>query len=184
MRKNSLGRGVPSVKKAQKIQKMAFVGGTTVAEVKSWLSENIDAGAECPCCFQTVKLYPRKITSPMARGLIKQYRAVGLDFAHSAALVKSETHEFSQLSWWGLVSELDERREDGGRPGWWRITSPGEDFVLGRVSLPETAYVYNKQVRFFDSSEQIYIRQALGTKFDYDELMGRRVGDGNTLTPL
>lgn len=169
------------MKKKQKILKMSFVAKTTVAEVKSWLSDNLDAGAECPCCLQTVKLYPRTITSPMARGLIKQYRAVGRDFAHSAVLVKSETHEFSQLAWWGLVSELDERREDGGRPGWWQITPTGEDFVLGRLSLPKTAYVYNKRVRFF-GTESVTIQEALGTRFNYSELMGGEPPE--TVTPI
>ena len=148
---------------------------TPLGEVKDWLAENMDGGVACPACTQMVKLYRRKITSPMARGLIKQYRVAGREYAHSASVAREETHEFSQLAWWGLVEEHDGRRDDGGRAGWWRISDLGESFVRGEVAVPKYVYVYNKQVHLRDPRRKVYIRDALGTKFDYAELMGATI---------
>lgn len=144
---------------------------TSVEDAQDWLRANLDEGARCPVCTQFARVYRRKITSPMARGLIKQFRLVGEEYAHSATLVASETHEFSQLAWWGLIEEMPERREDGGRAGWWRITPRGRWFVLNSGSLPKYACIYDGRVLRLDEDEEASIVDALGTKFDYRELM-------------
>lgn len=144
---------------------------TSVEEAQDWLRANLDDGARCPVCTQFAKVYRRKITSPMARGLIKQFRLVGGEYAHSATLVSSETHEFSQLSWWGLIEEMPERREDGGRAGWWRITQRGQAFVQNAINVEKYAHIYDGRVLGLDGSEVVSIKDALGTKFDYYELM-------------
>jgi hypothetical protein len=118
------------------------------------------------------KVYRRKITSPMARGLIRQYREVGREYAHSASLVRNETHEFSQLSWWNLIEELPEaQREDGGRAGWWRLTWLGERFVINRTYVPKYARIYDSRVLGLDATENVSIIDAIGTKFNYRDLM-------------
>jgi hypothetical protein len=145
---------------------------TTLEEARAWLRERIDEGEKCPLCTQFAKVYRRKITSPMARGLIKQYRLAGVDYVHSAELVKSETHEFSQLSWWNLIEECpDAVREDGGRAGWWRISERGRQFVLYRIEVPKYAYIYDGRVLRLDTDETVSIVDALGTRFNYRELM-------------
>jgi hypothetical protein len=144
---------------------------TTLGTARDWLRARVEEGAYCPCCTQFAKVYKRKITSPMARGLIKQHRLVGRDYAHSAELVKSETHEFSQLSWWGLVEELAERRGDGGKAGWWRITELGNLFVRNLAQLPKYARVYDGRRLNLVIGERVSIQGALGTKFDYSDLM-------------
>jgi hypothetical protein len=144
---------------------------TTLAEAQDWLRERVDEGAHCPCCTQFAKIYRRKITSPMARGLIKQYRLARQDYAHSASLVQSETHEFSQLSWWGLIEELEVARDDGGKAGWWRITDTGVAFVCNQIKLPKYARIYDGRVLGLDVDTSVAITEALGTKFNYYELM-------------
>lgn len=143
----------------------------TLTEAQDWLRERVDDGERCPCCTQLAKVYRRKVTSPMARGLIKQYRLAGMDYAHSASLVKSETHEFSQLSWWGLVEEKSEVRDDGGKAGWWRLTRLGRDFVLNRTVTPKYARIFDGRVLELAPGDEVSIIDALGTKFNYSELM-------------
>jgi hypothetical protein len=142
----------------------------TLEQAKAALRKRVDDGAPCPCCSQFAKVYRRKITSPMARGLIKQFRLVGQSFAHSASLVKSETHEFSQLSWWGLIEEVPEPRPDGGKAGWWRITDLGRAFVLDETTVQKYARIYDGRVLGL-KGDQVSIIDALGTKFNYHELM-------------
>ncbi|UJE15700.1 hypothetical protein SEA_LIGMA_45 [Gordonia phage Ligma] len=145
---------------------------TTLAEARAWLEDRLDDGAPCPCCEQNVKVYRRKITSPMARGLLRQYREVGRRPAHSASLVKAETHEFSQLAWWNLITEEPGRREDGGRAGWWSITPAGEQFALGHTRLPKYAHIYDGRVLDLDEGgETVDIHDALGARFHYGDLM-------------
>lgn len=149
-----------------------ITGDTPLREVKDWLFERITSGgAICPCCEQYAKLYRRSITSPMARGLIKQYREAGREFAHTASLVKSETHEASQLSWWGVLEEANRIRPDGGKAGWWRVSDLGAAFARNEVRLPKYAYVYNGKVVRMDSAKTVSITEALGVKFNYQELM-------------
>ena len=148
-----------------------ITGDTPLREVKDWLYEQVLTGGVCPCCEQKAKVYRRSITGPMARGLIKQYREAGREFAHTASLVKSETHEASQLSWWGLLEDASRVRPDGGKAGWWRISELGAAFARNEVRVPKYVYVYASKVVRVDPKKTISITEALGVEFDYRELM-------------
>jgi hypothetical protein len=143
---------------------------TTLSEAKSWLRSRLDEGDKCPCCTQFAKVYERKINSGMARALIHQYRTVGQEVAHTASLCRF-THEAAQLAWWGLLEQDEERRADGGRSGWWRVTDLGRDFALNRVTVPKYARVYDGRLLSLVRSEEVSIVDAVGTKFNYHELM-------------
>jgi hypothetical protein len=132
------------------------------------IAEN--GGGECPCCRQRVQVYERTINAGMARALINQWRAVGQDWAKTRMLW-TMTHEGAQLQWWGLI-EPGQARSDGGKGGEWRITDSGRDFVLGRLSCPRYAKVFDGQLLGLDASYgYVTIQDALGTKFDYSSLM-------------
>jgi hypothetical protein len=107
----------------------------------------------------------------MARGLISQYRLAGMEFAHTPTTAGSVTHEFSQLSWWQLIEEQLERREDGGKAGWWRITGLGKQFVRNEIEVAKYAYVFDGKCLGWDNDEHASIVDALGERFDYRELM-------------
>ncbi len=129
-----------------------------------------NGGGKCPVCQQHTQAYKRHINSGMARALIKFYQAVGTGWGHLATHDKSR--EASKLAYWGLLEEEPEARPDGGRSGWWRITTAGEQFVLGNLEVPKFARVYNGDLLSLDDSDgNTNIRQALGHKFDYSELM-------------
>lgn len=153
------------------MDRMPTTPATTLGEAKQWLRGNLMEGAPCPCCTQFAKVYRRRIHTTMARALIQLYRhgARGEDFIHAPSL-PGDTHEISQAVWWGLIEEERVRREDGGRAGWWTLTKRGVDFVQDRARVPEYALVYDgSPIR--TEGDLIGIRDALGKRFRYDDLM-------------
>lgn len=144
----------------------------TLADARAWLGDQLQrGGAVCPCCSQLAKIYKRKLNSNMARTLIIGYRTVGLAWFHAPTTV-GDRGELAKLRYWGLVEEEQTLRADGGRAGWWRVTSKGEQFILGRIELPAHALVYDGELLRLDESDGLIgIRAALGEKFSYQELM-------------
>lgn len=145
----------------------------TLAEAKQRLSANLDDGLMCPCCGQYAKRYRRRINSGMARSLIRIYRRGKLDWVHIPTSVPARSREEGKIAYWGLLEELPEPREDGGRAGWWRVTPKGEKFILHGLRVPKIAVVYNAVCTEFDATEMVTIRDCLGDKFDLAELMRR-----------
>lgn len=135
------------------------------------LSQRDDPGGTfCPCCTQHVQLYRRKLHSGMVASLISMYRSGGLLPVHTPTVLGKKQADEAKMRWWGLIEECDVTRDDGGRAGWWRVTQLGEQFVLGRSRVPSHALVYLNDCEGFDG-ELVDVRQALGERFRYDDLM-------------
>lgn len=141
----------------------------TIEAGKRWLLARVDHGDHCPLCGQMAKVYKRKINATMARTLITLWNVAERDFAHGPSL-PGDTHEISQLVWWGLVEEESRARPDGGQAGWWRITDAGISFVMGTASVPKYARIYDGR-RLGHEGDPVDIKDALGTKFSYEDLM-------------
>lgn len=141
-------------------------------EVKQRLLSRLDEGTKCPACNQFAKVYRRKITAPMAKVLIAMWRAAGWDFIHLPSLGLSRGDE-AKARYWGLIEEYpDGEREDGStRVGVWRLTSKGVSFVHNRLRVPKYALIYDGKCLYLDDDETVSISDALGTKFNYRELM-------------
>ncbi len=147
-----------------------FHDGMTLGVARDILRSLVREGYKCPLCTQMAKVYRRKINSTMARALIKIYAAGGTtSFVHTASL-PGDTHEASQLSWWGLIEEEGVTRPDGGRAGHWRVTARGERFVRHDEAVPTYALIYDGRVLGLEG-DLVYISTALGKRFNYHELM-------------
>ena len=142
----------------------------TLAEAREWLRDHREEGASCPCCGQLAKVYYRKLNARMARALITMWKERGTDWCHVPTVVGDRGGDATKLVYWGLIEETTEKREDGGRAGWWRVTADGERFVKGQLMVPGYARVYNKRCLGV-TGELVGIQDALGSKFNYDELM-------------
>ena len=156
--------------------------GTTILEAKEFLRQHWKTGVTCVCCGQFVKLYKRKINSGMAKALIDIYHETArckddratetLLWIHVKEYLRVNKlhngHDWTLLQHWGL---LEERKTDSGLPnsGRWRITENGEKFVRLQLKVPKQLNFYNSKV-YGRSDEMIDIKQALGNKFDYQEL--------------
>lgn len=146
----------------------------TLGEARQWLRDRSNEGARCPCCTQFAKVYRRKINSGMARSLIEMYRIAGTGWVHVPTQIGARSREEGKLAYWSLVMESAEPRDDGGRAGWWSVTPLGREFVLGQRRQPKYALVFDGRCLTHDWSETVSIHDALGDKFDYDELMGHK----------
>lgn len=149
-----------------------FSDSMTLAEARALLRQLVDEGATCPCCRQFAKVYKRKIHSAMARDLIKFWRAHRREYGHSTRTLGATAPDFVKLVHWGMIEAQPGERDDGSnRTGWWRITAEGERFVLGLEQAPSHVKLYDGR-KLGMAGKWVYIQDALGRRFRYDELMG------------
>jgi hypothetical protein len=104
--------------------------------------------------------------------LIRLYQEGGTTEFIESKTVKQpgQGGDATRLAHWGLVEQESERRPDGGKSGFWRVTPLGERFLLGDATIPKYVYVYDGRA-LRSGGPQVSIRDALGKKFDYAELM-------------
>lgn len=143
----------------------------SLGDARDWLRERVDSGERCPCCKQFAKVYRRKLNSTNAMLLIRAYRVAGCAPFHAPTVLSSHAGgEWARLLHWGLIADLHLERDDGGHAGWWRVTEDGERFVKGRVSVPKYVRIYDGRCLGLQG-DLVSIRDCLGEKFDYAELM-------------
>lgn len=142
----------------------------TIAESKTYLREHWEKGCKCPTCGQLVKLYKRKLNSGMAFFLINLYKA-GEGWHHARNLMHgSFSMDYAMLRRWGLITEQPNTDETKRTSGFWRITDAGRQFVEETKTVPTRVHIYNDVIVGF-SEEHTTIREALGKRFNYNELM-------------
>ena len=143
-----------------------------MSEAKEYLKDNWYTGVDCPCCGQFVKRYKRKLTTSMAVGLISLFnQSSGMgEEVHIKKIKGVNGGEFAQLKRWGLVSDSFNNDTSKRTSGMWTITDKGKQFVLGFIRVPMYCETYNGKTLSF-SNESTDIRQALGNRFNYKEMM-------------
>ncbi len=156
--------------------------GTDLDGAKAFVQTNLRDGVTCPCCGQLCKIYKRKINSTMELALVLIYQFFKThpraDWLHVAAFLVKVKHDSSiaggdvvKLRYWGLLERAAGDRPDGSdRIGRYKITDLGKQFVEGKVAVPQYVYLYN-QLLLRLSEEMTTIKDALGQRFQYDELM-------------
>lgn len=156
----------------------------TLEESKEWLRKKIfEGGAACPCCSQFAKVYRRAFNSSMAYAIIvfAKHLKVGEWIKIPDVLVKGNhtaiirSREWSRLQHWGMLEASAALREDGAKEsGVYRLTELGKAFAEGKAVAPRAVYMYDEKLLSVDD-QLISIREALGTKFDYEKLMSSAV---------
>lgn len=146
----------------------------TLEEAKQYLRDNWEKGADCPCCTQRVQLYKHKLPASSVFALIRLYKlGEGYhhvrDFAEGLEGVRRSSM-FAELRYWGVVEDKANEDPTKRKSGLWKITEKGKDFVEEKIKLPS-------YVRLFDGNaygvvgDEISVREALGNKFNYEEMM-------------
>lgn len=153
----------------------------TLADARALvMAQRYDGGITCPCCDQFAKVYKRKLNSGMARVLVEFYwkqRSAKDGWVHyrQAAVRRTSGElvslEYSKLRFWGLIEKAP---RETGRAGCWRAPEKGIAFVEGRITVAKHVLIYNDRFMGLDETVRTDIRRALGSKFDYDELMAAR----------
>lgn len=140
---------------------------------------NRERGYVCPCCNSFIKLYKRSFNSNMCLALIAIYNSGIRTFTHMENLLREKGYkrcgDFSYLVHYGLLEKLEGKREDGSpKNGMYKITGRGIMFVENKLTVQEKFLMYNSVCEGFDGKE-INIKEALGTRFHYDQLMNEHL---------
>lgn len=136
------------------------------------------AGYICECCGQFVKIYSRKINSSMVLVLLLLYKNKIRDYIHIENYLKQIGRlelraDFAKLRFWGFLDKLEEKRADNSnRNGYYKISGRGIMFCEGKIKAKERAVIFNNRLQSLEGKE-ISIIDALGIKFNYNELMNK-----------
>lgn len=160
-----------------------------LAEARAWLHDRLDDGAQCPCCDQHAQRYYRTLNSGICRWLLAlvslspevspcwvstksviQHAAARRGFGSSLGSGEAP----SLLPFWELIECRPNEDPDKKHSGVWRPTQKGYDFAHDRVKVPRRAVVYNNVLDRLEGN-MVGIRECLGKRFSYDELMGAGV---------
>lgn len=153
----------------------------TIKEGKEYLKDNFKKGVTCPCCNQFVKLYKRKLNQSMAFGLTIMYKLhtqkgfdnyLKMNLEIAKLKIPSSNIEYPKLAYFKLIEEVPKpmTKDDKKNTGLWRLTKKGVAFVEKSIEVPAYALIYNGKCWGY-SDEKTNIITALGTKFNYNELM-------------
>jgi len=151
-----------------------------INDVKRAFEQELKSGhhCECPACGRHAQIYRRKFHASMAYQLIRLYRMGGCyQFVHASKLIlpnMAGIGDFTKAKYWGLIVPKDkaiyDTDSDKKSSGYWRITPNGEKFINGMIRVPREVHVFNDE--FLGAcQETITIAEALGSKFNYEELM-------------
>jgi hypothetical protein len=167
-------------------------GQATLSEVWQHIRQHAEDGLDCPACGRRVRIYRRNLNWEMAFVAIRLYRyhlEHPWDYSHVRDFTMSGQYaetfknynwlgDYSKLKWWGLIEEAPPAEGKSGKTGLWRITQLGIEWVTGKIKMPYYVLVFNaERMEYSDLSKSgrkrkpSGIRDALGTKFDFDALM-------------
>lgn len=134
-------------------------------------------GVVCPCCERLVRVYKRPLNSSMAASLVAIYRYFleHTDWLHVPSYLKNlrlnGSNDAGLLVHWKLLEAKEGDRADGAKHnGHYKITDLGRAFVAEGIAIPK--HVFLTDATFLGlSDETTTLRDALGEKFNYEELM-------------
>ena len=150
---------------------------TSVSDARGALRQALLRGqiVECPCCTQRCKIYKRKLNATMARGIIWLVRESG-DTREWVNIQEGppwllRTKELPTTAHWGLVEKAPNTDKTKRTSGIWRPTEKGVQFARGEITVLSHVHLYNNVAYDVGHTQQVSISEALGDKFDYEELM-------------
>lgn len=139
-------------------------------DAQDWLRNRVDDGARCPCCNQFAKIYKRKLTESQVgtlRRLLDRQRQIG-GWVHLPD-VHQPSRDFATTAYFGLSEQSAEERPDGGKSGYWMVTSDGINFLRGRYPVHKYARIYDGRCLGYEG-DQVTVDD-IAPQFRLDELM-------------
>lgn len=126
----------------------------------------------CDHCGAKLRKYCYPMAPILVDALRKFYAAVNAKGENSVhlkddmddtdnELTRSERSNWTKVRFHGLVAKV--KQEDGSQlRGHWLITKRGADFLKGKVSIPQTVWVYRNKV-VEHSEEMVTVRDVVGS---------------------
>lgn len=151
------------------------VNGLGSLEQNSLDFPNADRGYICPTCGSFCKRYFRNLNSNMALTMVVLFNRKKFGFIHIENFLRQHelprSGDFPYLIHWGLMQKMEGKRPDGSsRNGFYKLTDKGRQFVKGEITVKKTLIIYKNKAEGFEGPETD-IKEALGTRFDYNQLM-------------
>lgn len=165
-----------------------------ILRVQRFFASNLDKGTDCPCCTRHAKRQLRPLGCGPARWLIEiVYLSDEGQAIHTGTVLKSlkgknisGSDATSVLPLYGLIEPAKDpnagtnppppssRAHAKGRTsGFWKPTKLGRAFALDKIQVPAKVVTCLGVPEAFDG-DLISIKDAIGKKFNYDEIMGRK----------
>lgn len=141
-----------------------------------WRELKAGGKQDCPCCRRHAQIYRRTLHFTTAWQLIRLYRLNGYgEYVNASRLImegQQGVGDFSKAKYWELIERRDMTNADDGKKssGWWRLTGKGMCFVLGKITIPKVALIFDDKLIGFEG-EQVDIQFSLNQRFDYERLM-------------
>jgi len=156
------------------MKQMDFFGEGALDAIRSnWRTTIENEGGRCPCCDRFGKINAHSMIETMALALLWLSRQPTdeqgfVDVTRAPAwFVKGK---YSLLRHWDLTQKTDKPDDKTKGEGLWMLTSKGQQFLRGQISIPKKVYIYDNCVQGF-SSEEIYFCDTFGKHFVYAEVM-------------
>ena len=131
----------------------------------------------CPTCTRHAQLYRRLFHASMAAQLIRLYSLGGAhEYVHASRLILkgvSGAGDFSKAKYWGLIHSGINTDPHTKTSGQWMLSRDGVAFVLGNLRIPREVMIFDDKI-YGVSEREITIREALGKRYNYNELMEAR----------
>jgi len=162
-----------------------------ILRVQRFFADNLEAGTDCPCCTRHAKRQYRPLGCGPARWLIEiVYLSDDGQAIHTGEIIKalkgnnvSGSDATSVLPLYGMIEPAKDPKEGVNPPppskarskrtsGFWRPTKLGRAFALGKIKVPAKVVTCLGVPEAFEG-DPVSIQDALGKKFNYDEIMGR-----------
>lgn len=152
---------------------------TTLAQARAYLKQGATSsdGIGCPCCGRLAKVYKRKLHTEMALfliGLVKKYKE-NRDWVNIRDVIpggdksSKASSDGAYLVHWRLI-EAQPKPQGGKKQGFYRPTERGIQFAEKKIRVPSHVALFDNKVVGWND-KLVYIDEALGDKFDYQELM-------------
>lgn len=143
------------------------------------VTEFFKGGAACPYCLRWGKIYQRSINRGMVGIMFHIYWETKdkkpengwLKISDHLGNIKKEhgCMEYSKLKFWGLLEPQLHSNQ-----GFWRITEKGIDFLLEKITIPRSIFLFGNELVGL-STDAVSVIDILGKNINYDELMKVRL---------
>ena len=132
----------------------------------------------CPACRRSVKSYSIQICRADVDVLMELYtisRCTRKEWVNVNQKIKPTSRSYSSSRRWGLIEKYEinpnnmtsAMRRNRGR---WRLTKKGQDFLMGKISIPKVLIMYDQNIKRIDDSVWVTVFDCYQEKFNFAEV--------------
>lgn len=120
----------------------------------------------CPCCMRTLNSYTINLVVVDILILLKIFTisyTTKKRWVNVNQKIKPTSRSFSNSQRWELIKPKIEKGKNRGK---WCITKKGINFLKGKITIPKTLIMYNREIIAVDDSIMVDVHDVYKEKFD------------------